>query len=136
MYQYQPQIFDYIDYDNAHAYPNPGFSSAPSQTGKKTLSGYQAELAYFKDKTGKDFQTFISENGWVDNSLTNRQLDSYYAYAAQHVWNDPRIIAVTPFVLQGDPGPFSGFSFIDRNGKPTHQYEAYQKVMRDFTSKL
>jgi hypothetical protein len=32
--------------------------------------------------------------------------------------------------LQGDPGPFSGFSFIDRNGKPTAQYQAYQEVIK------
>ncbi len=130
MRQADVQIFDYIDYWNSHSYPNPGFSGAATQTGQKSISGFVNELAYLKEKTGHEYRTFITETGWAENASTLRNLNGYYQYAAQHVWSDPRVIAVTPFVLQGDPGPFSAFTFINRKGQPTQQYQAYQNAIR------
>jgi hypothetical protein len=83
-----------------------------------------------KKKTGRDLRTFITETGWVENASTSRWLESYYTYAFQHIWSDPRIIAVTPFVLRGDPGPFAGFSFLDKNNRPTIQYVAMQNALK------
>src|SRR5579859_406221 len=135
MYQYDPNIFSYIDFWNSHSYPNPGFSAAATDTGKKSISGFITELNYLKDKTGREYRTFITETGWVDNAATDSSLESYYQYAVDHVWSDPRVVAVTPFVLQGDPGPFSGFTFINRSGQPTHQYIVYQNVIRNLTER-
>lgn len=127
---YKPEILDNIDYWNSHSYPNPGFSSSPERVGKNSLSGFKYELDYLKNKTGKDFQVFITETGWEDNSYTNRYLASYYTYALQHIWSDSRVKAVTPFILQGAPGPFASFSFLDENGQPTSQYLALQKALQ------
>jgi len=129
MYQADPDIFSYIDIWNSHSYPNPGFSSSPVRTDKKSLRGFKHELDYLKKKTGRDFSVIITETGWVENGSTRPWLDSYYEYAFQNVWNDPRVIGVTPFVFQGAPGPFAGFSFLDGNGQPTIQYLAYQKLL-------
>ncbi len=134
MRQAQPDIFSYIDFWNSHSYPNPGFSSPAQETGRKSISGFVTELSYLKDKTGKDYRTFITETGWMARGMTSGMLNNYYDYAAHHVWSDPRVVAVTPFVLQGDPGPFSGFTFIDKQGRPTPQYEAYQNVIRSDSS--
>ncbi|MBW7944072.1 hypothetical protein H3C70_01590 [Patescibacteria group bacterium] len=136
MLAYDPQIFEKVDYWNSHSYPNPAFSSAPTKTGKNTMRGFTHELAYLKQKTGRDFQTFVTETGWEDNYTTRKWLGSYYQYTADHIWSDERVIAVTPFVLQGDPGPFSGFSFIDKNGRPTTQYRAYQDVIKRSLEKV
>jgi hypothetical protein len=125
-----PEILSVIDYWNSHSYPNPGFSSSPERTDKNSLRGFQHELAYLKAKTGRDFEVFITETGWVDNGVTGRWLAGYYQYAYQHIWSDARIKAVTPFVLQGDPGPFSGFTFLTQEGKQTRQYQAYQNIVR------
>lgn len=130
MYEIDADIFSYVDYWNSHSYPNPGFSASPQLTTKNSLRGFQYELDYLKEKTGKDFRVFITETGWVANNLTSRWLSSYYQYAIQHVWSDPRVVAVTPFLLQGDPGPFQGFSFIDRNGNPTIQYAAFKDAVK------
>jgi hypothetical protein len=46
-----------------------------------------------------------------------------------HVWSDPRVVAVTPFVLRGDPGPFAEFGFLDKNNQPTRQYRALQQAL-------
>lgn len=136
MLAYDPHIFDKIDYWNSHSYPNPAFSSSPTKTDKNSMRGFTHELAFLKEKTAKDFQTFVTETGWEENAATRRWLTSYYQYTSDNIWSDERVIAVTPFVLQGDPGPFSRFSFIDKDGKPTNQYRAYQDVIRRSVEKV
>ncbi len=123
-------VFQYVDYWNSHSYPNPGFSSSPKQTGKESLRGYQTELSYLKEKSGLELKTFITETGWVDTTANHRWLSNYYLYATQNIWNDDRIVGVTPFVLQGAPGPFAQFTFLDARGNPTQQYRAYQEAMK------
>lgn len=132
MVAFDPEIFNYIDYLNSHAYPNPAFSAAPQRKGQNTLEGFKYELAYLKEKTGRDFQVFITETGWVENRSTSRWLSSYYQYALDHIWSDSRVKAVTPFILQGSPGPFAGFSFLDESGNPTNQYLAYKRILENF----
>lgn len=136
MLAYNPQIFDKVDYWNSHSYPNPAFSASPTKTGKNSMRGFATELAFVKDKTGKDFRTFVTETGWNENGTTRRWLSSYYQYTSDNIWSDEKVVAVTPFVLQGDPGPFSGFSFLDKNGKPTNQYRAYQEVIKQSLDKV
>lgn len=124
-----PDILDTIDIWNSHSYPNPGFSSAPTRTAQNSLRGFEHELAFLKKQTGRDFQVMITETGWVSTPQTRSWLEQYYRYALDNVWSNPAVLAVTPFVLQGDPGPFSDFSFIDRNGHPTSQYHALQAAL-------
>lgn len=131
MYANDEEIFDYIDVWNSHSYPNPGFSSSPEGNGQNSISGFLYELDFLKEKTGKDFKVMITETGWVANDWTSRWLNDYYLFALQHVWSNPQVIAVTPFVLKGDPGPFAAFSFFDRNDQPTVQYEAYQYAIEN-----
>lgn len=131
-----PDVFNHIDAWNSHSYPNPGFSSAPTRTTKNSLRGFEHELAYLKQKIGKDdYPVYITETGWVANNATTPWLESYYTYALQHIWSHPQVVAVTPFVLQGDPGPFSGFAFIDRNNKPTNHYTAFQNAIKRVAGK-
>lgn len=129
MYSADDEIFNYVDAWNSHSYPNPGFSSAPQRTGKNSLRGFEHELSYLKQKTDKDFDVYITETGWEDNRSTSRWLSSYYNYAMQHIWSDPRVKAVTPFVLKGSPGPFAGFSFLSDDDKPTRQYLAFRNLI-------
>lgn len=125
-----PDVLSVVDVWNSHSYPNPGFSAAPTRTGQNSLRGFEHELAWLQRQTGRDFQVLITETGWEDNRSTSPWLESYYTYALQHIWSDSRILGVTPFVLRGDPGPFSGFAFLDREGKPTLQYLALQKALK------
>jgi hypothetical protein len=96
-----------------------------------SLRGYQHELAWLKERTGRQLDVYITETGWIDNARTGIWLDQYYRYAFQHIWSDARVKAVTPFVLRGAPGPFAGFSFLDGNGQPTRQYRAYQALLSE-----
>lgn len=130
MYNYDPEIFSYVDIWNSHSYPNPGFISSPYRYGKNTLRGYQYELDFLKNKTGNDFEVMITETGWKETPWNASLLTSYYIYAMQYIWSDERVLAVTPFLLRGDPGPFSGFSFIDSNNQPTNQFHAFEAALK------
>jgi hypothetical protein len=129
MYAFNPEIFSYVDAWNSHSYPNPDFSSSPEKTGKNSLRGFEYELNYLKSKTNQDYQVYITETGWIASGKVAKWLPSYYAYAKEHIWSHPQVVAVTPFVLKGDPGPFAGFTLIDKNDNPTIQYFAMRRAV-------
>lgn len=129
MHATDPEIFSYADVWNSHSYPNPAFSASPQKTGKNSLRGFEYELAYLKDTTGQDFDVYITETGWEDNSQTRRWLSSYYEYALRHIWSNSQVKGVTPFVLKGAPGPFAGFSFLNSDDSPSRQYLALRQAM-------
>ncbi len=129
MHAHNSEVFMLADAWNSHSYPNPGFSSAPTRTARNSLRGFEYELAYAKQKTNKDFQVYITETGWEASASLSKWFDSYYQYAVDNIWSHPQVVAVTPFILQGAPGPFAGFSFLDQDGKPTKQYVSYKKAL-------
>lgn len=132
LYDFDQDIFDKIDYWNSHSYPNPEFAASPTKKGQNSIRGFTYELNWLKNKTGKDFDVFITETGWASSYLTNYYLDDYYLYALQHIWSDPRVKAVTPFLMKGSPGPFASFSFFDAGNNPTIQLFSLQKAIKSF----
>lgn len=124
-----PDLFQVIDDWNSHSYPNPGFSSSPTRTTQNSLKGFIHELEFVKEHSDRDLGVYITETGWAENAATRRHLTNYYAYAQQHIWSDPRVKAVTPFLLRGAPGPFAEFSFFDQAGNKTVQFDAYRKII-------
>lgn len=130
MLEHDPEVFSMINGWNSHSYPNPGFSASPKRTGKNSIWGFEDELAFLEKNSVASLPVYITETGWEDNASTRYWLSSYYEYALQHVWSDPRVVAVTPFILKGDPGPFSTFSFITADGNPTRHYVALQSALR------
>jgi len=129
-----PWIFDHVDYWNSHSYPNPAFSASPTKTGQNSLRGFEYELRFLKEKTGRDYDVFITETGWVDNRYTRPWLLSYYTYALQHIWSHPHVKGVTPFLLRGAPGPFKSFSFFDESNQPTKMYQAFQESIKGLST--
>lgn len=124
-----PEIFEYMDGWNSHSYPNPGFSSSPYRNTKDSLRGFQHELAFVKQYSERELPVYITETGWVENKITFPRLAQYYDYAQKNIWSDPRVKAVTPFLLRGASGPFSSFSFFDEYGNRTRQFEAYRRIV-------
>lgn len=135
MYASDPEVFTGLGGWNSHSYPNPGFSAAPQAKGKNSLRGYEYELAFLKGKADRELPVYITETGWEDSAKTSRWLTNYYAYALQYIWSDPRVVAVTPFVFKGDPGPFTKFSFVRGDNTPTRQYFALQAALKQLGSK-
>jgi hypothetical protein len=128
--QEEPTMLEHFDGWNSHSYPNPAFASSPTRTDKKSLRGYTHELDFIKKYTSKELPVYITETGWNQNVLTNAKLKTYFQQAYEQIWTkDPRIVAVTPFLLQGAPGTFAPFSFLDEKGKPTIAYDTYRTLL-------
>jgi hypothetical protein len=121
MNQAIPGIFNRLDGWSSHAYPNPNFSAPPTQTGRISIKGYEWELSQLK-RLGlqKNLPIFITETGWkhsegisLDKSLnTPEKVSEYYKEAFEKIWIDPRIVAITPFLLDYQQPPFDHFSFM------------------------
>lgn len=125
-----PDWLDKLDGWTSHSYPNPGFSSSPWKTDKSSLRGYQHELSFLAQYSKKYFPVYITETGWNNSGLSNFKVRQYYKEAYSDIWSkDARIVAVTPFLLQGAPGTFAPFSFLDKDGNPTIAYETYRQLL-------
>lgn len=121
-----------LDGWNSHSYPNPGFSSSPKRTDKMGLRGYQHELEFLKTYTSKELPVYITETGWDQREVGGKALKAYYVEAFEKIWkDDARIVAVTPFLLQGAPGNFAPFSFVDAKGNPTVAYQIYRELLKN-----
>ena len=123
-----PGIFAEVDGLASHSYPNPGFTASPSTDSMGIYSFYyQNELIY--QLTGKKLPVFITETGWTSDKVSDQTQSDYYTDAFANYWNDPNVVAVTPFLLRADSGPFTQFTFL-RNGNPTAVYSAYKNLAK------
>ena len=117
MYRRQPDIFNKIDGWTSHAYPNPDFSVRPDLSGSNKIDSFKSELRYLKRFTSKKLPVFITETGWSNRYLSDKQVSLYYQYAFSKVWSDPIVVAVNPFLLNAQDGPFKQFSFLGNDYK-------------------
>lgn len=120
MNQAVPGIFNKLDGWSSHSYPNPNFSGLPSASGKMTIRGYLEELKELKSLgVEKNLPVFITETGWKHAEGKNinpnypsvEKVAIYYEDAFKNAWNNPQIVAVTPFILDYQEAPFDNFSF-------------------------
>ena len=117
MYLHRTDIFDKIDGWTSHAYPNPGFSAKANEKGINKIDSYRHDLSLIHQFTTKKLPVFITEAGWSNQYLSDYQVSLYYQYALKNVWSDPYIVAITPFLFSAQDGPFTVFSFIDKEGQ-------------------
>ena len=124
MLKSRADIFDRLDGWNSHSYPNPDFSGSERALGRGTVASFAWELSYLKSLgVSKYFPVFITETGWVHNmggsdgnNLDPEALGEKYKYAFNNVWNDPRVVAVTPFIFTYQDAPFDVFSWTKKEG--------------------
>jgi len=124
MVAYNPEIFNKIDAFSSHSYPNPGFSAPPLQNKVEGITTYQFEYNLINSHTVKKKPVFITETGWDSAKLSETVIAKYYEIAYQNFWNKDKdkIVAITPFLLNSQGGPFDVFSFV-KSGKQTKYYE-------------
>lgn len=140
MLKAEPSLFDVIDGWTSHAYPNPAFSGSPYAVGRGTLRSFQWEIQYLKLLgVSKRLPVFITETGWVhregvtNNSslLSSEQVGANMVIAASSIWNDPNIVAITPFVLSYQGLPFDHFSWKKLGSNEYYtQYEIYKRLQK------
>lgn len=115
-----PKIFTIFDGWNSHSYPNPAFSSLPSQSGRGSVRSFSWEVS-FLSRYGlrQDTPVFITETGWVHNEnakskvlgFNSETVGKFFQDAWANAWSDKRIKAVTPFILNYPGDPFTNFSW-------------------------
>lgn len=121
-----PGIFNKLDGWVSHSYPNPGFAGKPTDNGKGTIRTFEWEMQILKGLgLNKDLPIFITETGWKHGNGMNETskfptpevISEYYKQTYSGAWNNPKIVAVTPFLLNYQEAPFDQFSFkkIEKN---------------------
>ncbi len=123
----------YFDGWASHSYPNPGFSASVYKTGRLSVQGYSWELALLK-RLGvrKSLPVFITETGWSRGALDESVIKRYFLYAYKNIWlPDPRVIAITPFILTYKTPPFQKFSWEKPEGGFYSFYEAVASIKKE-----
>lgn len=136
MFDYKPNLFDYVDGWTSHSYPNPDFSAPETGVGKGSIRTYQWELELLRELgVTKDLPVFITETGWIHNLdgesgkyLDEATIADNLKSSFANVWNDPRIVAVTPFLLNYQGAPFNVFSWTKPDGSFYKFYYAVQNL--------
>lgn len=123
-----PNLFDNLDGWVSHSYPNPAFAGKETDTGRGTIETFDWELSYLMSLgVNKDLPVFITETGWSNQKIDSEKISLMYSYAFENVWNDKRIVAVTPFILNYPQAPFTEFSWKKSDGSFYPYYSGIQK---------
>lgn len=130
MNQAVPAIFYQIDGLASHSYPNHGFSQPPDPDNKMGVASFKYERALAKELTGKDLPVFITETGWSGEKVNDELKIKYYQETFDTIWNDPGIVAITPFIFEARDGSFEKFSFRTSTGSATKQYEFFASMAK------
>ena len=119
----KPELKESIDGLSSHSYPNPGFSGSPSAVGRLSIHGYEWELELLKELgVKKELPVFITETGWIHSGADPTGLDDKFITAFS-IWKaDPRVRAVTPFILSYQSDPFLQFSWQKPNSQEFYSH--------------
>lgn len=127
-----PEEFEkYFDGWASHSYPNPNFSSPPSNFGRVSLTTYRWELQLLRNLgIKKELPVFITETGWKRTNFSEITIANYLQIAYQQIWaNDSLVKAVTPFILNYQGEPFLDFSWQKFQSKDFYQYYYYLQTL-------
>lgn len=116
-----------IDGFSSHSYPNPGFSSYPSETKKIGVATYKYEYELLNNNSEKKLPAFITETGWGSKTIPDSVVSKYFQMTFSQIWekDKDKIVAITPFLLTAS-GPFDVFSLI-ANG---HEKDSYKGILQ------
>ncbi len=136
----KPELLELIDGWTSHSYPNPGFSGSPYAFGRGTVRTYAWELDLLRSLgLKKNLSVFITETGWVHTEgkfwqprlASPETVGANLQIAANSVWQDNRIAAVTPFVFNYQDYPFDHFSFKKLGSNEFYpHYASYQSITK------
>lgn len=130
MYFYDSNIFNEIDGFASHSYPNPAFISAPNVFSRMGVATYKFEENFINLRATSKKPAFITETGWDSNILGDDKVSDFYRLSFQTIWDtDSDVVAVTPFLLKSQNGPFDKFSFI-KNGEETEYFNKIKSLVK------
>lgn len=127
----EPDIYNFVDGWNSHSYPNPAFAGKETDKGRGTIDTFDWELTFISGLgITKNLPVFITETGWSTDKLSDTQISAMITYAYQNVWNDPRVVTVTPFILNYTNAPFTQFSWKKSDGTFYSFYTAVENLKK------
>jgi hypothetical protein len=134
----QPNVFEYTDGWSSHSYPNPAFSGSVDDNGRGSIRTYEWELEYLAQLgVNKSFPVFITETGWAHDKegrpngyLDTATIAQRLKNAFESVWNDDKVVAVTPFLLNYNSPPFDIFSWRKPDGEYYEMYGVVQNIAK------
>ncbi|MBI4057791.1 hypothetical protein HY405_00520 [Candidatus Microgenomates bacterium] len=135
----QPDIFEHIDGWVSHSYPNPNFSGSEHDRGRGSITTYEWELNLLKTLgVVRSLPVFITETGWAHsmNDKTSEftkteDIGQKFKVAFEKVWSSPKIVAVTPFILNYQEPPFDIFSWKDKSKNFYQFYYDMQNLAKE-----
>ncbi len=136
MHKHRSDIFSRVDGWVSHAYPNPDFSRRADEKGETKINSFETDLQELRKYTAKNLPVFITETGWSNKYLSDKQIGLYYRYALEKVWNHPQVVTVAPFLLSAQDGPFTQFSFLDKSQNPKEFVSEFSKFATIGTPEL
>lgn len=123
-----PGIFNQIDGFSSHSYPNPAFSQPPSINTPKSIYSFRYESDLIGQMSIKKTPVFITETGWDQEAVSEKNAIKYFSQALDGAWKDSNIVAITPFLLRAGEGPFRKFSFADGNGNKKDIFKMFEDL--------
>lgn len=139
MLQKNPMIFEYLDGWTSHSYPNPHYKGFVSDSGRGTLQTFRWERQLLKSLgINKNLLVFITETGWphYEGSINNNyysadQISDMIFQAAETIWIDENIVAITPFILNYQGEPFINFSWKKPDSEFFYpQFDSYRSIAK------
>lgn len=130
MDQAVPGIFNQIDGFSSHSYPNPAFKQPPSLNTYQSIHSFLYEKETLEKLSNKSIPIFISETGWDQEIISESVVANYFKEALEDVWNNPEIVAITPFLLKAGPGPFEKFSLIKNNNDKSEAFKTIESLTK------
>lgn len=131
IYNLNPDIFNQIDGLSSHSYPNPAFSQPPYVQTRQSITSFKYEKQLVKSLSGIDLPVFITETNWSKQFVAEKNIATYFKTAFNDIWSDENVIAVTPFILKANMGPFVDFSFLGNDSLPNENYKVIESLSKN-----
>ena len=126
MYAHDNSVWSYFDGFATHSYSNPGFAQPPR---KNTFPGVTSYSYLFTQYKLVDKPVFITETGWDQTKVSEPKLREYWN-TAWGIWgSDQRIVAITPFVLNGGES-FPIHSLTRSDGSLSVSGQAIKEILK------
>lgn len=130
MIQHKADLYDSIDGLASHSYP---YKSVAKGSDAQTVKNFEWELNLLNFLgIKKELPVFITETGWKNgNGLTEEaEISDSMKDTNSEVWNNSKIVAITPFVLNYTSKPFVDYSWTAPNGRHFLFYDVYKKFSK------
>lgn len=124
MYSHDSAVWSYFDGFSFHSYPNPGFAQPPRKNTFPGITSYNYLFAQYKLS---DKPVFVTETGWEQTKVSEPKLREYWN-TAWDIWgSDQRVVAITPFVLNGGES-FPALSLTSTSGSLSVSGQAIESI--------